>query len=93
MYAMLQENFLHPELASALLPHAFDHRDGAHDEAHLVRVWRNVVKITEIEGGKSKRRSALPLSSRATALLKLKFALNSPPLWKRGPALPTSSSG
>lgn len=48
---MLHENFLHPELASALLPHAFDHRDGAHDEAHLLRVWRNVVKIAEIEGG------------------------------------------
>jgi uncharacterized protein len=49
--AMLHNHFLHPELAQALLPHAFDARDGAHDEAHLLRVWRNVVKITDKEGG------------------------------------------
>ncbi|MGY4403727.1 HD domain-containing protein [Bradyrhizobium sp. USDA 3315] len=48
---MLHEHFLHPELAVALLPHAFDVRDGAHDEAHLLRVWRNVVKIADGEGG------------------------------------------
>lgn len=32
-------------LALALLPHAFDFKEGAHDEAHLLRVWRNVEKI------------------------------------------------
>jgi uncharacterized protein len=48
---VLYEHFLHPELALALLPHAFDARDGAHDEAHLLRVWRNVIKIIDGEGG------------------------------------------
>lgn len=51
MSTMLHEKFLHAELASALLPHAFDRRDGAHDEAHLLRVWRNAAKIIEVEGG------------------------------------------
>jgi uncharacterized protein len=40
-----------PDLAMALLPHAFDIRDGAHDEAHLLRVWRNVERIASHEGG------------------------------------------
>ncbi|MCA1458228.1 HD domain-containing protein [Bradyrhizobium sp. BRP22] len=48
---MLHEHFLYPELALALLPHAFDVRDGAHDEAHLLPVWRNVLKIANVEGG------------------------------------------
>lgn len=43
----------HPELARALLPHAFDRSDGAHDEAHLRRVWRNVEAIRGEEGGDS----------------------------------------
>lgn len=49
--AMTHDHFPHPDLAQALLPHAFDTRDGAHDEAHLLRVWRNVEKIIEEEGG------------------------------------------
>lgn len=48
---MLHAHFPHPELARALLPHAFDARDGAHDEAHLLRVWRNVATISAGEGG------------------------------------------
>ncbi|MBT9386420.1 HD domain-containing protein [Pseudooceanicola sp. CBS1P-1] len=43
-----------PDLARALLPHAFDSRDSrdsAHDEAHLLRVWRNAQKIMAQEGG------------------------------------------
>lgn len=48
---MPHDHFPHPDLAQALLPHAFDDRDGAHDEAHLLRVWRNVEKIIEEEGG------------------------------------------
>lgn len=43
--------FENTELAGALLPFAFDKRDGAHDEAHLVRVWRNVAKIQASDGG------------------------------------------
>lgn len=43
--------FPYPELALALLPHAFDIRDGAHDEAHILRVWRNVERIAGHEGG------------------------------------------
>lgn len=40
-----------PDLALSLLPHAFDHRGGAHDEAHLLRVWRNAARIAAVEGG------------------------------------------
>ena len=47
----MHDQFSDPELARALLPHAFDKRDGAHDEAHLLRVWRNVRKIAAQEGG------------------------------------------
>lgn len=50
---MLHTLFPHPDLAEALLPHAFDIRDGAHDEAHLVRVWRNVAAIRSQEGGET----------------------------------------
>src|SRR5215469_9239087 len=39
------------ELASALLP-SIDHSgDGAHDTAHLARVWHNVRRIQSEEGG------------------------------------------
>lgn len=49
--AMLHAYFPHPALAEAILPYAFDARDGAHDEAHVLRVWRNVAQITHREGG------------------------------------------
>lgn len=49
--AISPDLFPHPELAAALLPHAFDERDGAHDDAHLLRVWRNVARIVAGEGG------------------------------------------
>jgi uncharacterized protein len=48
---MIIDRFPYPHLAKALLPHAFDVADGAHDEAHLLRVWQNVEKIMEGEGG------------------------------------------
>ena len=38
-------------LAQDLLPHATGGNDGAHDIAHLQRVWKNVVKIQTSEGG------------------------------------------
>ncbi|SNY51373.1 uncharacterized protein SAMN06297129_2099 [Pseudooceanicola antarcticus] len=47
----MHDQFSDPALARALLPHAFDKRDGAHDEAHLLRVWRNALKIQAGEGG------------------------------------------
>ncbi|MBR9764694.1 MAG: HD domain-containing protein [Rhodobacteraceae bacterium] len=47
----MHSHFPDPDLAAALLPHAFDIRDGAHDEAHLLRVWRNVCRIVAEEGG------------------------------------------
>ncbi|MFE3837722.1 HD domain-containing protein [Pseudogemmobacter sonorensis] len=47
----MHKSFPDSGLARSLLPHAFDHRDGAHDEAHLLRVWRNVEKIMAREGG------------------------------------------
>ena len=45
--------FTLPDLAGQLLPHAFDRQDGAHDLAHLLRVWRNVARIAAIEGGET----------------------------------------
>lgn len=47
----MHHEFPHPDLARELLPHAFDHRDGAHDQAHLLRVWRNAELILAVEGG------------------------------------------
>ena len=43
----------HPyqDLAAALLPHAVQHDDGAHDAAHLQRVWKNAYAIQQVEGG------------------------------------------
>ena len=38
-------------LAEKLLPHAIDGNDGAHDIAHLQRVWKNAAKIQASEGG------------------------------------------
>jgi uncharacterized protein len=38
-------------LADLLLPHAFSGDDGAHDVAHLARVWKNVKRIQAGEGG------------------------------------------
>ncbi len=39
------------ELATALLPYAVQHDDGAHDAAHLQRVWKNAAAIQAVEGG------------------------------------------
>lgn len=38
-------------LAAALLPHSGVTDDGAHDAAHLHRVWRNALAIQQVEGG------------------------------------------
>ncbi len=38
-------------LAEQLLPHATGGTDGSHDIAHLHRVWKNVKRIQDIEGG------------------------------------------
>ncbi len=38
-------------LAAQLLPHAFADDDGSHDAAHLIRVWKNALKIQAQEGG------------------------------------------
>ncbi|MBY6092818.1 HD domain-containing protein [Maritimibacter alkaliphilus] len=47
----LSAEFALPELAAALLPQAFDREDGAHDHAHLLRVWRNAARIAAVDGG------------------------------------------
>jgi uncharacterized protein len=39
------------DLAAALLPHAVQHDDGAHDAAHLQRVWKTAYEIQRTEGG------------------------------------------
>ena len=43
----------HPfvDFAASLLPHAVQHDDGAHDAAHLQRVWKNATAIQALEGG------------------------------------------
>ncbi|MEW6640882.1 MAG: HD domain-containing protein [Pseudomonadota bacterium] len=38
-------------LAARLLPQAIGSDDGAHDIAHLLRVWKNVCAIQAVEGG------------------------------------------
>lgn len=45
---------LYPELADQLLPHALDNGDdGAHDLAHIQRVWHMAHAICQEEGGDS----------------------------------------
>lgn len=39
------------DIARALLPHAFDVPDPAHDIGHLVRVWENAASLVQYEGG------------------------------------------
>lgn len=39
------------DLAAALLPHAEDAGDGAHDVAHLLRVFHNAMRLQATEGG------------------------------------------
>ncbi|WP_249123209.1 MULTISPECIES: HD domain-containing protein [unclassified Bradyrhizobium] len=41
----------HHALAIRLLPHALGGGDGAHDVAHLLRVWKNARAIQAAEGG------------------------------------------
>jgi uncharacterized protein len=38
-------------LAASLLPHAADTNDGSHDLAHILRVFRNALRIHASEGG------------------------------------------
>lgn len=50
------------KLAFQLLPHAIgEPGDAAHDETHLLRVWRNVQTISEVEGGNLKVLAAATL--------------------------------
>lgn len=41
----------HEALAVDLLPHAVDTTDGSHDIAHILRVFRNAMRIHAVEGG------------------------------------------
>ncbi|WDZ77678.1 HD domain-containing protein [Ensifer adhaerens] len=51
----------HEELAAVLLPHAFAADDGSHDAAHLIRVWKNAVRIHAEEGGDARSLAAAVL--------------------------------
>lgn len=51
MDRQIRDYFSDPLLAEALLPHSLNAQDGAHDHAHLLRVWRNVESIVIDEGG------------------------------------------
>ncbi len=44
----------HAALAADLLPHATDPGDGAHDTAHILRVFRNAMRIQAQEGGNAR---------------------------------------
>ena len=41
----------HDAMAADLLPHAADTTDGSHDLAHILRVFRNAMRIHAVEGG------------------------------------------
>lgn len=41
----------HQALAEQLLPYAVSGNDGSHDAAHLIRVWKNALRIHGSEGG------------------------------------------
>ncbi len=41
----------HEDLAASLLAHATESDDGSHDIAHILRVFRNAMRIAEAEGG------------------------------------------
>lgn len=43
----------HQVLAAQLIPHAADGDDGSHDIAHILRVFRNAMRIHAVEGGKA----------------------------------------
>ncbi|MCB5203389.1 HD domain-containing protein [Neorhizobium sp. T786] len=43
--------FPYEELAAALLPHAAEGDDGSHDVAHILRVFRNAMRIQAEEAG------------------------------------------
>ena len=52
MRASLAETFApHEALAATLLPHAIESDDGSHDAAHILRVFRNAMRIHASEGG------------------------------------------
>lgn len=42
----------HESLAAQLIPHACESDDGSHDIAHILRVFRNAMRIHAEEGGK-----------------------------------------
>lgn len=51
----------HETLAQALLAHAADGSDGAHDLAHILRVFRNAMRIQAEEGGEARLLAAAVL--------------------------------
>jgi uncharacterized protein len=44
----------HEELARQIIPHATEGDDGSHDIAHILRVFRNAMRIQTSEGGDGK---------------------------------------
>lgn len=51
----------HDRLTGELLPHAFAADDGSHDASHLIRVWKNALRIQSEEGGNTRLLAAAVL--------------------------------
>ena len=51
----------HDRLAGELLPHASAADDGSHDASHLIRVWKNALRIQSEEGGNTRLLAAAVL--------------------------------
>lgn len=71
-------------LAASLLPHALEPSDdGAHDLAHLQRVWHNVLTLQAEEGGDLEVLVAAVLLHDGVAVEKTRRCAHKPRVWRR----------
>lgn len=72
------------DLAAQLLPHALEPSDdGAHDLAHLQRVWHNVRTLQAEEGGNLEVLLAAVLLHDCVAVEKTRRCARKPRVWQR----------
>jgi len=60
----------HEDLAASLLADATESDDGSHDIAHVLRVFRNAMRIAEVEGGNGRILTAAVLLHDCVAIEK-----------------------